>query len=251
MVQVKKLASLAVAAGLVLVAASPALAQRWGRERWSRDGVCFYQDVDFRGEYFCIRSGEDLRSLPGGMNDQISSLRIFGRTEVTVFRDDSFHGRSTTFDGNVRDLRLDVWNDRISSIRVRGGGGRGRGNDRDDRGRGRGRGDAERDVRRAYRDLLDREPDAVGLRLYVRRMEDDGWSDAQVRAALRDSREYRERNTMTRSRAEEIVRNAYRSVLRREPDGGSRGYVDRVLRDHWTQADVERELRRSPEYRNR
>ena len=31
---------------------------------------------------------------------------------------------------------------------------------------------------------------------------------------------------------------------------GSRGYVERVLRDHWTQADVERELRKSPEYRH-
>jgi hypothetical protein len=56
---------------------------------------------------------------------------------------------------------------------------------------------------------------------------------------------------MTRAKAEEIVREAYRSVLGREPDAGSRGYVDRVLRDKWTRQDVERELRKSPEYRNR
>jgi len=38
-------------------------------------------------------------------------------------------------------------------------------------------------------------------------------------------------------------------VLGREPDSGSRGYVDRVLRERWSQQDVERELRKSDEYR--
>ena len=51
-------------------------------------------------------------------------------------------------------------------------------------------------------------------------------------------------------RAEDVVRRAYLEVLRREPDAaGSRAYVDRVVRDNWSQNDVERELRRSPEYR--
>jgi len=56
---------------------------------------------------------------------------------------------------------------------------------------------------------------------------------------------------MTRAKAEEIVRRAYLSVLGREPDAGSSGWVDRVLRDKWTEQDVVRELRRSDEYRNR
>jgi len=47
------------------------------------------------------------------------------------------------------------------------------------------------------------------------------------------------------------VRRAYRAVLSREPDASSSGYVERVLRDHWTQSDIERELRKSPEYRGR
>lgn len=265
MAKVKTVLSLAGAAGLMLAASSPAMAQRWGHDRWSRDGVCFYQDVDYRGEYFCIRSGEDLRSLPYGMNDQISSMRVFGRTEVTVFRDDGFHGRSAHFDGSVRDLRLDVWNDRISSVRVRNGRGGGgdwgnRGNDdRGNRGGGYGnrgggygnRGDSERIVRQAYRDILNRDVDSEGLRLYVRHIEDDGWSESQVREALRSSSENRQQNTMTRQRAEDIVRSAYLSVLRREPDGASRGYVDHVMRDRWSQGDVERELRNSAEYRQR
>jgi hypothetical protein len=56
---------------------------------------------------------------------------------------------------------------------------------------------------------------------------------------------------MTRARAEEIVRRAYLSVLQREPDPGSRTYVDRVLRSRWTEQDVARELRKSDEYRRR
>jgi TorA maturation chaperone TorD len=125
--------------------------------------------------------------------------------------------------------------------------------DSDDRHRsGRSRSDdPDRIVKRAYQDILDREPDSAGLRLYRSRIIDDGWTERDVREALRKSPEYREKNTMTRQKAEEIVRKAYENVLDRAPDAGSRGYVDRVLRDKWTQQDVERELRKSPEYRNK
>jgi hypothetical protein len=68
---------------------------------------------------------------------------------------------------------------------------------------------------------------------------------------VRESNEYREKNTMTREKAEDIVRRAYLSVLNREPDAASQSYVNQVLRNKWTQQDVERELRESPEYRNR
>ncbi len=122
---------------------------------------------------------------------------------------------------------------------------------RDDRRERRDSRDVERVVRRAYQDILDREPDGPGLRLYRSRMIDDDWSENDVREALRKSPEYREKNRMTRQKAEDIVARAYRAVLRREPDSGSRGSVDRVLYDKWSQSDVERELRKSPEYRGR
>lgn len=51
--------------------------------------------------------------------------------------------------------------------------------------------------------------------------------------------------------AEELVARAYRAELGREPDAASRVYVDKVLRERWTEADVSREIRKSPEYRNR
>jgi len=232
---------------------SPAMAQRWGRERFPRDGVCFFKDPNFKGDYFCLRAGDDLGQMPAGMNDKISSIRIVGRAEVVVFKDIRFGGRSARFDADVRNLRQDGWDDMISSIRVREpgrregfgpGGGFGRGEAR------RGE-EADRIVRRAYQDLLGREPDDVGLRTYRSRIIDDGWSEAQVRDAIRNSSEFRDRNTMTAAKAEETVRRAYLAVLKREPDAGARGFVEKVLREHWTQEDVERELRKSPEYRRR
>jgi hypothetical protein len=110
---------------------------------------------------------------------------------------------------------------------------------------------ADRIVRRAYQDILGRDPDPSGLRDYRNKIQYQGWDEHDVREALRRSPEYRDKNAMTREKAEQIVRRAYLSVLNREPDAGSRGYVDRVLRDHWNEADVARELRHSDEYRNK
>jgi hypothetical protein len=240
-----------VATGALLGASSTLTAQHWGRERTPQDGACFYEDADYRGDYFCARTGESLGSLPSGMNDRISSIRIFGRAEVTIFKDSHYEGSSRRIDYDVRNLKSENWNDRISSVRVRSSSSHGSTGHSSDHGASGRHGDADRIVRRAYEDILDREPDAAGLRLYRGRIIDDGWSEAQVCDALRSSPEFRQKNTMTRAKAEEIVREAYRSVLGREPDAGSRGYVDRVLRDKWTRQDVERELRKSPEYRNR
>jgi hypothetical protein len=56
---------------------------------------------------------------------------------------------------------------------------------------------------------------------------------------------------LTRNQAQAIVRSAYLNVLGREPDPASAGWVDRVLTDHWSQAQLERELRNSAEYRQK
>jgi hypothetical protein len=48
-------------------------------------------------------------------------------------------------------------------------------------------------VREAYRDILRREPDRSGLRQYVNAMLYEGWSEADVRRSLANSREYRQR----------------------------------------------------------
>lgn len=237
--------------GFIVLGATAAEAQRWGRPRPPRAGACFYQNANYGGDYFCIAAGEDLDQMPSGLNDRISSIRTFGDAEVTVFRNPGFSGRSNRFNGDVSNLQLEGWNDTLSSLSVRrrgfgGGNGGGWGG-----GGGGGSANVDRTIRRAYQDMLNREPDQAGLREYRRRMLDDGWGEAEVREALRRSPEYRQQNTMTRERAEDIVRQAYLSVLGREPDPGARPYVDRVMRQRWSQQDVERELRRSPEFRNR
>jgi hypothetical protein len=220
------------------MAPSAAWAQySWGHAAVPRDGACFYKDADYRGDYFCIRAGEEVSSLSGGMNDRISSIRLYGHADVLVFRDPHFRGRSTVFRGNVRNLSGVGWNDMVSSIQV-----------------GYGRmspGEADRIVRRAYQDVLGREPDPEGLESFRHQILDNGWTEARVRDALRNSPEYRDRMAMTPERAREVVRRAYLNVLKREPDPASSGYVEKVYREHWTQADVERELRKSPEYRKR
>ena len=124
---ISRSAAVCVIALSVLALAGPASAQpRWGRERLPQAGACFFDDTNFRGRHFCVRPGERLRSLPAGMGDSISSLRVLGAAEVTVFRDSEFRGRSARFIGDVRNLKREGWNDQISSIDVGRGGGRGR-----------------------------------------------------------------------------------------------------------------------------
>jgi len=239
---------IAITYAAVVLAPAVASAQRWGREREPVEGACFYKDPDFHGEYFCVRAGEALNAMPEDVNDKISSIRVFGGTSVTVFRDIRFEGRSSRFAGDVRSLKDQGWNDLISSLRVAGGGGGlgGGGNVRP------ATGDVDRIIRNAYRDVLDREPDAEGFRLYRSRMLDQGWSEERVRETLRTSPEYRQKSAMmTPEKAQEVVRRAYLEVLKREPDPGAQTYVDKVLRDHWSQSEVERELRKSDEYRNK
>lgn len=106
----------------VWIISGAALAQpRWGRPTTPRTGACFYRDADFRGEYFCARVGEDIPEMTEGMNDQISSIRILGDVEVTVFQDVRFRGRSERYRRDVRNLGSQGWNDRLSSISVRAG----------------------------------------------------------------------------------------------------------------------------------
>ena len=99
----------------------------WGRGRRPDVGVCFYRDINFRGDYFCMERGMSYESLPPGFNDRISSVRIFRRAEVSLFNDSNFRGVSAASRESIPDLRYwrlptdssRSWNDRISSIQVR------------------------------------------------------------------------------------------------------------------------------------
>ena len=141
---------------------------RWGRERVPNQGACFYEDINFRGDYFCVRQDDRLPRLPSGMGDKISSVRVFGSAEVTVFRDADMRGRSARFIDDVRNLKGEGWNDQISSVDVTSGrdysgfGGYG-GN----RGRARGRGPRWLGQRSGARVGQER-ADAARRRLFLR-----------------------------------------------------------------------------------
>jgi hypothetical protein len=117
---------------------------RWGRAGTPPIGVCFYEHINFEGDYFCARVGERVEMVPEGTNDRISSMRVFGGAELTVFRDSFFRGTTLHFETSARDLRVSGWNDRISSFRVeaagfgRGNRGQGQGTGRGNQGRGGG-----------------------------------------------------------------------------------------------------------------
>jgi hypothetical protein len=243
----------------VLALPAVASAQRWGRERFPQSGACFFNNSDYRGEYFCVAAGANIGAVPDDLNDRISSIRVFGPAAVRVFRDSRFGGGSALFDRSIRNLRDENWNDRISSLRVETRGesrGESRG-DRfgnlqdDQRGRDRRGEEPDRIIRRAYQDVLGRDPDEGGFRQYRSRIIDDHWTEEQIRNSLRNSPEYRDKTTITRAKAEEIVRKAYRNILNRDPDAVAEGYIANVMRNNWSQQDVERELRKSPEYRGR
>ena len=255
-------------------AQSPDVQPRWGRPATPRSGACFYRNTNFRGNYFCVRPGETISYLSPGMESQVSSIRAFGNTEVTIFQDQEYRGRWSRLQGDVQDLRREGWSDRLSSIRVSSGYGTYHGRYgsqpngyglgtiesepwQDDHVNHRatryGRTDnADAVVRRVYQDVLVREPDPEGLALYRNHVINDRWSEQDVRNAVMASPEYRQRAALTPvQNAEQIVARSYRAVLGREPDPASRVYVDKVLRERWTEADVSRELRNSPEFRSK
>jgi len=189
---------------------------RWGRPAVPRDGACFYRDENFGGEYFCTTAGQDIPSLRG-MNDQITSIRVFGNVQVTLFREDGFRGRSAALQRDVRNVG-DAWNDRISSISVRSAYGRD-----GDSGRYRDR-DANRD--RDRYGTADRDRERNG-----NRVGDRDWN-----------------NRVTDQQAEVMVARAYRRLLGRDPDPSSRSWVELIKRNNWTEQQLEDEIMKSAEY---
>lgn len=108
------------AGALVMGTALPAMAQGQRDD----DRVCFYRDVQYRGESWCYRAGEELADLRNRGN-QISSVRIFGRARVVVFDQRDFRGASDEFDRDIPDLLAlrsiegrRTWNGRIASLRI-------------------------------------------------------------------------------------------------------------------------------------
>ena len=202
----------------LLINIVPAYAQRWGRETTPRAGVCFYEDINYGGRYFCSPIGSTSANVPGGINDRISSIRLFGNAVVTVFRDPNLHGQSRMVTSDLNDLQRLGFNDRISSYDVdsyRGNSSRAvprygnnvpygadvyRGTVRQPGANRWTYRSAEDMVRRSYRNVLGRDPDPQGLQSWTQTVIGNNWTQQDLENALRQSQEYREQNQQNRAR---------------------------------------------------
>lgn len=218
-----------------------------GRDRDRGPRVIVYGDAEYRGDRLVLYPGDSLENLSGltfenggRINDRISSIRVEGGAEVYVHADARFRGAVMRLTENTRDLTGRLlpgsvstgWNDRISSLRV------------EVRRRDEPKTDPDTVIKRAYLDLLGREPDPAGVRDYRSLIIDQGWTETMVRDNIRRGDEFR------REGADRIIRRAYLDVLGREADPeGLRFYRGRVLDKNWSEGDVRDALRKSDEYR--
>lgn len=206
--------------------------------------VELYSDANYRGSRLVLAPGDRISNLgdvgfedDAQANDRISSLRVTGGAALIVHADASFRGDVLQISESIPNLAFRdrsggrSWNDTISSIVVT---------------TRRAVDDAEAVVRKAYRELLGRDPDPEGLETHVRAMRNDGLTEDELRNAIRRSREYRERD------AEGAIRRAYRDILKREPDDGGLATYKRFMLDQgWSEGRVREALRNSDEFRQR
>ena len=88
--------------------------------RPARDRICVYEDINYGGRSQCWTADEEARNLSGtGWNDRISSIRVFGRARVEVYRDANYRGERLRLHRDAADLGAINWSDQISSFQVR------------------------------------------------------------------------------------------------------------------------------------
>ncbi len=103
--------------------------------------------------------------------------------------------------------------------------------------------DLEAIIRRVFREVLGRDPDASGIATYQRSL-GRGMTEAEMRADLARSREGAERQIAL------AITRAYRKTLHRDPDaGGLESYTKLMRQKGWSENDVRNDLRHSEEAR--
>ena len=88
--------------------------------RPARDRICVYEDINYGGRSQCWNADEEERNLNGrGWNDRISSIRVYGRARIEVYRDADYRGQRLRIEHDSADLGAINWSDQISSFQVR------------------------------------------------------------------------------------------------------------------------------------
>ena len=210
----------------------------------------FYTEPGFRGEVFVVDAGQDVNNLASlrdsrgqPFNDRVRSVQLEGPVRVLAFQNAEFRGATIWINGDVPDLTAfaighdprETWSRNVSAVQMQAV--------------GRGvvvfarweRREAERVVRAAYRDILSRDVDGPGLRLYLSRLVEAGWNEEQLREQLRRSEEFKHRDL------EAIIRRVYHDVLGRPPDASGIAAYQRSLSRGMTESEMREDLRRSRE----
>jgi hypothetical protein len=111
-------------------------------------------------------------------------------------------------------------------------------------------------VTQTYQILLQREPDPEGLKNWINMVEQHGWRI--LIEGILNSEEYMQRfgnNAIPGAKnyhAIQLVTQAYRIILKREPDeGGSNDYVNLLTNQGWTAKQLVLDLATSEEYQRR
>jgi hypothetical protein len=104
---------------------------------------------------------------------------------------------------------------------------------------------ADEAIRRAYHEVLGREPDPNGLAHYRSKWR-DGWTQGQIRDDLRRSTEGRTGSIHT------AITRAYRDLLGREPDPAGYANYERLMRERgYSERDVRQAIMSGDEYRQK
>ena len=101
----------------------------------------------------------------------------------------------------------------------------------------------EKVITDAFRDLLDREPDADGMRHYRRRMIERGWTAGDVRDAIRASEEFRIHE------ADIVIDRAFDDLLERPPTADERDEYRRRLLKDGTEDGIRRHIKKSEDFK--
>jgi len=113
-----KRACFTFALGALLTLAAVLPREAVSQARHGRDQVCVYEHAGYGGWERCFGVGETVRDL-GNQRNAISSVRIFGRAEITLYEHPGFQGNQVVLGNDVPDLsRWRGWNDQTDSLRV-------------------------------------------------------------------------------------------------------------------------------------
>lgn len=103
---------------------------------------------------------------------------------------------------------------------------------------------ADEAIRRAYEEVLGREPDARGLAHYRSKWR-EGWTQGQIRDDLRRSNEGRN------NAIHDAIVRAYRDLLGREPDPEGYATYVKLMQRGYTERDIRRAIMDGDEYKQR